>query len=137
MVNGVEPYSLFILVAGLFLSGSLLACLTAKRPSLANWLSHGLATAGCLTLTFLAWSVLETGMPVVFAVGHWLHGAAVTFRIDSLAAFFLLLLGLVGAAASVYAIGYTAGHYTPRYYILPALFNLFLFSLFFDNITVR
>ena len=131
MVNSVEPFSLFQIVSGLFLSGSLLACLTAKRPAVANWLSHGLATAGCLVMTFLAWDVLDTGMPLVFAVGRWLHGATVTFRIDFLAAFFLLLLGLVGAAASVYAIGYTAEHYTPRYFLLPVLFNLFLLSLFF------
>ena len=52
------------------------------------------------------------------------------FRVDALAAFFLLLLGVVGAAASLYAIDYTAGHYSAGYAFLPALFNFFLLSLF-------
>ena len=131
MVNGVEPFFLFQLVIGLFLAGSLAAIVTARRPAVANWFSHGLAAAGCLAVSGLAWSILEQGMPVVLPAGRWLHAATVTFRIDALAAFFLLLLGVVGVAVSVYAIGYTAEHYTPRYFILPLLFNLFLLSLFF------
>ena len=132
MVNRVEPFLLFQVIIGLLVAGSLLAIAAARSPGIANRISHGLAAAGCVGMTFLSWNVLEQGgSPVVFAVGRWLHATMVTFRIDALAAFFLLLLGVVGTAASVYAIGYTAEHYTPRYFILPALFNLFLLSLFF------
>ena len=107
-----------------------MALVAARSPKAANWISHGLAAAGCVGMTLLGWDVLEQGT-AVFATGQWLHSAAVTFRVDALAAFFLLLLGVVGTAASIYAIGYTAEHYTPRYFILPTLFNLFLLSLFF------
>lgn len=131
MVNTVEPFSLFQIVMGLLLAGSLSAILTLRRPVIANWLSHGLATASCIVMMVLAWKVLGQGVTEHFYAGLWLHGGVVTFRIDALAAFFVLLLGFVGAAASVYAIGYTADHYTPRYFILPTLFNLFLLSLFF------
>ena len=132
MVNRVEPFFLFQIIIGLLVAGSLLAIAASRSPGIANRISHGLAAAGCVGMTFLSWNVLEQGgSPVVFAVGRWLHATMVTFRIDALAAFFLLLLGVVGTAASVYAIGYTAEHYTPRYFILPALFNLFLLSLFF------
>ena len=129
-MNDVEPFFLFKSVIGLFLTGSLTALLSARRPVIANRLSHGLAAAGCVVMTLLAWNIFAQGRVEHFFVGRWMHAGVVTFRIDPLAAFFLLLLGVVGAAASIYAIGYTSEHYTPHYYALPTFFNLFLLSLF-------
>ncbi len=130
MVNVVEPLFLFYLVIGLLLTGSLSAIMMSRRPGAANWVSHGLAAIGCAAIAVLAWNILGQGRAEHFLIGHWLHSGEVTFRVDTLSAFFLLLLGVVGSAASVYAIGYTAEHYTPRYFVLPTLFNLFLLSLF-------
>ena len=121
---------LFKSVIGLFLTGSLTAILAARAPKAANWLSHGLAASGCAATAWLAWDILTQNRTEHFFVGRWLHAGIVTFRIDPLAAFFLLLLGLVGAACAVYAIGYTSKDCSPRFFALPALFNLFLLSLF-------
>ncbi|HWR30954.1 MAG TPA: proton-conducting transporter membrane subunit [Negativicutes bacterium] len=107
-----------------------MAIVTSWRPTIANWISHGLAAAGCIVMIILAWKIFGQSQPEHFFVGRWLHSGVVTFRIDALAAFFLLLLGIVGAASAIYAIGYTTEHYSPRYFILPTLFNLFLLSLF-------
>lgn len=129
-MNTLEPFVLFQIVVAILLAGSLTALFAAKWPAIANWLSHGLAALGCLAIVRLAWEAIERGNMVHLFIGEWLHAGSITFRIDTLAAFFLLLLGGVGAIVSVYAIGYTSGHYTPRYGILPALFNFFLLSLF-------
>jgi hydrogenase-4 component B len=54
------------------------------------------------------------------------------FRLDSLSAFFVLLIGGLGVAGSIYAIGYTAGHGTSgeRYApLLGGLWNLFIASM--------
>ena len=126
----MEPSLLFWGTIGLFLAGSLLALLLFRHHAAANWISHGTAAAGCVAMVILAWTVFGQGKQELFYAGYWLHSSAVVFRVDALAAFFLLILGIVGAAASVYAVGYTSEHYSPCYSTLPMLFNLFLLVLF-------
>jgi len=76
--NRVEPFLLFQVIIGLLVAGSLLAIAAARSPGIANRISHGLAAAGCVGMTFLSWNVLEQGAsPVVFAVGRWLHASMV------------------------------------------------------------
>lgn len=126
----MELFLQFQWVAALFAAGSLGSLLLYRWRGPANWLAHGLAAAACALMVSLAWNVLERGQTECYSMGYWLQTSLMTFRIDNLSAFFLLLLGVVGFAASIYAIGYTAGHYTPNYALLPAMFNLFLLSLF-------
>ena len=118
-------------VAALFAAGTLASLAFFRWPALANGLGHLLAAAGSALTAYLAVNVLQRGETVCFSAGYWMQTSLMTFRIDDLSALFLLLLGVVGAAASLYAVGYTAGHYSPRYAILPAFFNVFLLSLFF------
>ena len=115
-------------MTGIFTTGCLSAVVLYKAPRLANAVSHGLAAVGSFVMLFLAWKVLMGGETVLLPIGRWLHAGEVALRIDPLAAFFLLLLAIVGGAASIYAIGYTADHYSPRYAVLPVVFNLFLAS---------
>ncbi len=121
----------FRLMIGIFATGFLSAVALYKAPRLANTASHGLAVVGSIVMLYLAWTVLRDGEAVLLPIGRWLHAGEFALRIDPLAAFFLLLLSIVGGAASLYAIGYTSDHYSPRYAVLPAVFNLFLASTAF------
>jgi len=131
MVNELELDLVFRLIVIIFLTGCMLALALWKAPRLANAISHGVCAMGSAVMMFLAWTILQTGETVLIVVGHWLHAGEVALRIDPLAAFFLLLLSVVGTVVSIYAIGYTSEQYSPRYAILPALFNLFLLSTMF------
>lgn len=130
VVNMVKLDDVFYAIILFFLSGSLGSLLLWQRPRLANWFSHGLAAAGCLAIAGLAWTVLDRSDNLLINIGSWMHLGPASFRLDALAAFFLLLLGIVGFAVSIYAIGYTADHYSGSYSVLPVLFNLFLLSMF-------
>lgn len=131
MVNELELDLVFKLMVIIFLTGCLLALALWKFPRLANGASHGFAAMGSAVMMFLAWQVLNKGETLLLPVGRWMHAGEVALCIDPLAAFFLLLLSVVGTVVSIYAIGYTSDHYSPRYAILPALFNLFLLSTAF------
>ena len=127
-MNDLELDRLFFQMVIVFLTGCMSAVALWKSPRLANCVSHGLAAVGCAIMFYLAGTVLAGGEAVLISIGRWLHAGEVALRIDPLAAFFLLLLSVVGGAASIYAIGYTSDQYSPRYAILPVLFNLFLLS---------
>src|SRR5437667_3363293 len=80
------------------------------------------------TLALGAWC-LATGATLAFAA-PWLPLTGLALRADGLSAFFLVVVGLGGAAASVYGFGYSA-HYDGRYSLrlLGAMFNVLLLSL--------
>ena len=111
MVNELELDLVFRLIVIIFLTGCMLALALWKTPKLANGFSHGVCALGSAVMMFLAWTVLQTGETVLIVVGHWLHAGEVALRIDPLAAFFLLLLSVLGTVASIYAVGYTSEHY--------------------------
>jgi formate hydrogenlyase subunit 3/multisubunit Na+/H+ antiporter MnhD subunit len=101
------PASVFLaLVAGLFAS-SAVAVLAAHRPA-ARLIVYGFSLAATAVLTSLALNeLLGGGRPaptLILPVGlPWL-GAH--FRMDALAAFFLVVVNLGAAFASVFALGY-------------------------------
>jgi len=77
------------------------------------------------------------GLVALTSRQHWSVGLpallppiGLFLRLDGLSGFFLLVVGLVGVAAALYSIGYTA-HYAGRYALrrLGALLNLLLFAL--------
>src|SRR5256712_4503337 len=94
---------------------------------------RALVAAGALggslaTLALGAWC-LGTGATLAFAA-PWLPLTGLALRADGLSAFFLVVVGLAAAAASVYGFGYSA-HYDGRYSLrlLGAMFNVLLLSL--------
>jgi formate hydrogenlyase subunit 3/multisubunit Na+/H+ antiporter MnhD subunit len=92
-VAGLLGIAVGSIVAGRWPFGSALvygASLLASLVGLAAALWHLLTGAGAETLRF----------------GLGLPGVGVNFRLDALAAFFLVVANLGGAAASLYAIGY-------------------------------
>jgi len=119
---------LFILVISLFVLGVVSALLTSGNPKLTNIVSHGMATLGCLAAIVLAVSVfIEGSQTLAFDLGAPL--GLIKVRLDALASFFLLTFGVVGTAASIYAIGYSREYYACRYTQLVSLYNLFLLSI--------
>src|SRR5260370_21719791 len=83
---------------------------------------RALVAAGALggslaTLALGAWC-LATGATLVFAA-PWLPLTGLALRADGLSAFFLIVVGLAAAAASIYRFGYSAHHHGP--YSVPLL----------------
>ncbi|KYZ75355.1 formate hydrogenlyase [Anaerosporomusa subterranea] len=111
-----------------FSAGTVLAWVLRKRPLRVNLAAHGLAVLGCLAAGLCALLILYsqetlTTSAIAFPLGD------IYLRLDPLSAWFLLLLGIVGTAVSIYAGAYTRGYYAKEYSLLAGLFNLFLLSM--------
>src|SRR5665213_512332 len=91
-----------------FLIASTIAALLPRSRANPGPLSLVFSAIACLAIFVLGASVIATGVPVTLAAGDVLGFALVHARFDSLGGLFLIALGLVGMAASVYGIGYGA-----------------------------
>jgi len=97
--------------AALLLSGGLLALgpaalPLARRPG-GPALLHGAAATLSAALALLGlWALVAPGAPVEAVLPLGLPWLGAHFRLDALAAFFILVLGAGGTAASLYGIGY-------------------------------
>jgi len=97
------------------LLGTAVAAIAMARHRSATTLVYGVALCACvIALAMAGWSLLtlnSLGQALTLPVGlPWL-GAH--FRIDALAAFFLLVVNLGGATASLYGLGYGRHEETP------------------------
>jgi hydrogenase-4 component B len=105
------------------------AAALGARGALGRGLVAGCGLAGALAGFGLGAVCLGTGIvPTVSAPFLPLTGFAL--RVDGLSAFFLIVIGVVGAAVSVYGFGYSAayeGRYSLR--LLGAMLNVLLLSL--------
>ncbi|SMC82541.1 hydrogenase 4 subunit B [Sporomusa malonica] len=112
-----------------FLTGVLSPFLTNKKK-IVNYVAHGMAALGCLAVILCAIFVFDGGK-VDLAVPWAMPFGLIHIRLDYLAAYFLLVIGVVGCAASVYAIGYSREYYRDgrRYQLMVALYNAFLLSM--------
>jgi hydrogenase-4 component B len=95
---------------------------------------RALAAAGALigagASLILGATVIATGTPFVFTAAEVFPLIGLALCVDGLGAFFLVIIGLVGAAAAIYGFGYSAayeGRYSLR--MLGAMFNVLLLSL--------
>lgn len=92
---------------------ALLVLSTAAAIAPSSWASpHGLSLAlsgvACVAILVLGLSVIVVGPPVQASAGEVLGFALVHVRYDSLGGLFLIALGLVGVACSLFGIGYQA-----------------------------
>ncbi len=105
------------------------AAALGARGALGRGLVAGCGLAGALAGMGLGAVCLGTGIvPTVSAPFLPLTGFAL--RVDGLSAFFLVVIGVVGAAGTVYGFGYSAayeGRYSLR--LLGAMLNVLLLSL--------
>ncbi|VBB06769.1 nadh:ubiquinone oxidoreductase [Lucifera butyrica] len=119
---------LYFLTGLFFLIGAMVALILYKKEYAANWIAHGMATAGSISAILCAIVVFWQGT-ARFPLFEWPLFGQVTVGLDYLSAFFLLLVGLLGAPASVYAIGYCREFYGRRLWLTAACYNLFLLSM--------
>jgi hydrogenase-4 component B len=94
----------------------------ARRVGAAGAIAGSLAAAGAG-----AWG-LGTGTELT-AVAPVLPLTGLALRLDGLSAFFLVVIGVAGAAAGVYGVGYSAAASAPSRRAVGALFNVLLLSL--------
>ncbi|WP_216093620.1 proton-conducting transporter membrane subunit [Sporolituus thermophilus] len=87
-----------------------------------------MAALGCTTAVLCAIFVFA-GETVVMPLINWSFFGMISARLDRLAAFFLLVVGLVGAMSSLYAVGYCREYYGRRLWIMAAWYNAFLLSI--------
>jgi hydrogenase-4 component B len=121
---------LFFLMFSAYVFGAGAAILSPDSHAARRWTAVG-AVAGAGAGLALALGVLTSGAPFVLEVPALLSAAdGLTFRLDALGAFFLVLVGLVAVPCAVYGAGYSAD-YAERYSLrlLGAMLNLFLLSM--------
>src|SRR5208337_2193946 len=91
----------------LFLAGTLVSLIGAARDlRIVRILSLACTTGASILLAALSLSILVTGVPFTPAAWQLFPGFSVEFFIDRLAAFFLILIGMVSACVAVYTAGY-------------------------------
>lgn len=108
--------------------GALVPVLFRKKEQLASNFAHCMALVGSITAVLCAIFVFRDGgfSSLLF---EWGQVGAVTARVDMLAAFFLLIVGLIGALASLYAIGYCREFYGQRLWLMSSCYNAFLLTM--------
>ncbi len=107
VLEGAGQDPLLTTIAAL-LALSAAAAFASRSRANPRELSLVLAAFACVGIFALGASVLVSGTPVVARVGEVLGFALLDVRYDSLAGLFLVILGAVGAATSVFGIGYGA-----------------------------
>lgn len=117
------------LILAVFLLGAL-GSLFAKGDKLANWIGSGFAAVGCALTALFASVLLLSSIPVNLSIPTFFPFMSVDIYIDSLSAFFMLVISVVGFACSVYGLDYMK-HYFGKYSInsFGFFYNLFIASL--------
>ncbi|MEK7372910.1 MAG: hydrogenase 4 subunit B [candidate division NC10 bacterium] len=120
------PLLLAVMLAG-YAAGALAAL--GARGALGRGLVAGCALVGALAGLLLGAVCLGAGLAPTFTAS-FLPLTGFALRIDGLSAFFLIVIGVVGAAVAVYGFGYSEA-YEGRYSLrrLGALLNVLLLSL--------
>src|SRR6266536_3076512 len=106
------------------------AALLGGRSAVGHWFVAAGAVVGSVAGLALGVLVIASGIPLTFTSARLLPLTGVALRLDGLGAFFLVVVGLVGCAAAIYAFGYSAqyaGRYSLR--LLGVMFNLLLLAL--------
>lgn len=117
-------FSLFFLITGV------LSPFTTSNNKIVNYVAHGVAALGCLATILCAIFIFVNGK-VDFITPWIMLGSPVYIRLDYLAAYFLLTIGIVGCTASIYAIGYSREYLGDgrRYQVMVSLYCAFLLSM--------
>ena len=132
MPNAISPAAstgaVLMIVVAILLGLATVAALAPRSRVNPRGLSLALSALACAGLVATGAVVLVAGEVMTARAGSVLGLAPVTLRIEALSAFFLVVLGVAGAASSVYGIGYRA-HGSSDRDLTAAAFPLFLASL--------
>ena len=104
----------FFLVIATYAAGALGALLLDKYDRPANLWGNLFAIAGSVLGILFSGAVLITGTFPAFGIPTSFPLLSLSFRIDYLSAFFMLLISFIALFCSIYALGY-AGHFYRKY----------------------
>jgi hydrogenase-4 component B len=127
-----DGYSILFPAAALsFVAGALLP-LAFREGKKTGAVSFSISAAGSILTVALAASIVLSGVPLEMSspLPVSVPALSIEFYIDGIAAFFMLIIGLVSLAVSVYSIGYVSeysGRRSKRAFGF--LFNLFILSM--------
>src|SRR5437867_8630266 len=100
------------------------------RGTPARWMVALLAAVAGTLAVLSALTVLSSGISPAFSFSPSLPVLALSFKLDPLAAIFLLLIGVVAVPVALFSIGYTAHHQAERSSALPGfMLHAFLLSM--------
>ena len=120
---------LFLVLVG-YAAGLLLPLCFPARPKIQNLIAHGLAAVAAMGGIYLGVVGLLAPEPLAVSVPSTLPLLTFAVRLDALSSFFLLMISLVGLAASIYAVGYVTELYGRiSIALLGSLYNGFLLSM--------
>src|SRR3990172_148739 len=124
--------TLFIVTVSAYVLG-MLAALFSGRSAIGRGLVAAGAAVGSIAGLALGVVVITSGIPFALASTRFLPLTGVALRLDGMGAFFLVVVGLVGCAASIYGFGYSA-QYAGRCSLrtLGVMLNLLLLTLTFQ-----
>jgi len=120
---------LFIAMISAYVLGAI-AALLSGHGSIGRGFVSACAAVGSIAALSLGGTSIVSGASLTFASARLLPLTGIDLRLDGLAAFFLIVIGLIGCAASIYAFGYSAqyvGRYSLR--LVGVMFNLLLLTL--------
>lgn len=121
---------LFLSTLFSYLGGIFLPLCFPNREFIQNTMAHGLASVACLLGLVLGYEGLTDPEPWHIALSSNIPLLELSLRLDRLAAFFLVMISLVGLATSVYALGYVTEYYGKvSMGTLGSLYNGFLLSM--------
>jgi hydrogenase-4 component B len=123
----LPPHWWFPAAIALYLASAAAAVLLARSPRFCRMAAFGGSVLGSAIVAVLAMSVLA-GEPIGGRLGvHAASGIAFGYNVTPLAAWFLLVLGLVAAPVALYSIGYLP-HAVPdgRTALVGAAFNVLI-----------
>lgn len=130
MINFLTSINLFYVIIFVFIAGAVGSLLLKNDDKIANFWGNTAAIIGSsLGILFSGLSLLS-GTTYLFGINTEFQLFSLSFRIDPLSAFFILVISLIGLLCSVYAIDYIK-HYYKKYSIgvLGFLYNIFIVSM--------
>ncbi len=104
----MNPAALLISGVGLVLLGGVASLVFARAPRLADLIHEMLVLPGLLACAGAGGAVLLGGSPIALSVEPRVPGGPWAILVDPLAGWFLVVLGVAGAAATSYGTSYLA-----------------------------
>lgn len=131
MIEIITSQLAFVVLLLLFAIGAIGSLVFRKNDKLANFWSSFFAIAGSIGGLIFATTIISTGQSLSFMVGGLVFPLlSISFQIDKLAAFFILIISLIALFCSIYGVGYVKHFY--KKYSLGALgffYHLFIASM--------
>ncbi|MDO8785235.1 MAG: hydrogenase 4 subunit B [Syntrophales bacterium] len=129
MFEFISPAGFFAIIS-VFAVGAVGALLFGENDRLANLWGNSFAILGSALGLVFSVAVLLTGMSQTFRIPSSFPLLSLSLRVDSLSAFFMLLISLIAFLCSVYALGYVR-HYYKKYSVgtMGFFYNIFIAAM--------